>query len=122
MTPVYLDPKLSRFRMSMYGTNLSYQFGRPTPTLVTWPPQNPASRNQISYVRRDGSEIIDSQTGLFSLFKIIKKEQVIRLSPNKVKVTFSKNNFKAIYEIATVSPIDPLVLSNLSNFNCLTNL
>ena len=122
MTPVYLDPKLSRFRLSMYGSNLSYQFGRPTSTLVTWPPQNPAIRNQISYVRRDGSEIIDSQAGLFSLFRLIKKDQVVRLSANKVKVTFSKNNFNAIYEISATSPIDPLVLSNLSNFSCLTNL
>ena len=122
MTPVYLDPKLSRFRMSMYGTNLSYQFGRPTSTLVTWPPQNPAGRNQISYVRRDGSELIDSKAGLFSLFRLIKNDQVVRLSPNKVKVTFSKNNFNAIYEISATSPIDPLVLSNLSNFSCLTNL
>jgi type VI secretion system protein ImpL len=120
MTPVFLDPKLSRFRMSMYGTNLSYQFGRPTSTLVTWPPKNPAIRNQISYVRRDGSEIIENQEGLFSLFRLIDKDNITRVLPNKVKVTFTKNDFKAVYEIAAESPIDPLVLSNLSSFNCLS--
>jgi type VI secretion system protein ImpL len=120
MTPVFLDPKLSRFRMSMYGTNLSYQFGRPTSTLVTWPPENPAIRNQISYVRRDGSEIIENQEGLFSLFRLIDKDNITRVLPNKVKVTFTKNDFKAVYEIAAESPIDPLVLSNLSSFNCLS--
>jgi type VI secretion system protein ImpL len=120
MTPVYLDPKLARFRMSIYGTNLSYQFGRPTPTLVTWPPQNPAARNHISYVRRDGSEIIDHQEGLFSLFRLINIDETTRVLPNKVKVTFTKNDYKAIYEIAAESPADPLVLSGLSTFNCLS--
>lgn len=122
MTPVYLDPKLSRFNMSIYGANLSYQFGRPTPTLVTWPPENPASRNQISYVRRDGSELIENQEGLFSLFKLIVKGKTTRLGPNKVQVTFAKNDFKAIYEIATASPTDPLMLSGLANFNCINSL
>lgn len=122
LTPVYLDPRLARFRMSIYGQTLSYQFGRPTATGLSWPPENPSTLSQFSFVRRDNSEIIENEDGLFALFKLINLADVNRINANKVNVTFTKSNYKAIYELSAASPIDPLVFANLSSFSCLEAL
>jgi type VI secretion system protein ImpL len=122
ITPVYLDPRLARFRMSVYGQTFNYQFGRPTATLLTWPPANPGTRNEFSFVRRDGSEVIETAEGLFALFKLINSSETTRVSANKVNVTFSKNDYKAIYELSAASPVDPMVFSDMASLTCIDSL
>jgi len=122
LTPVYLDPRLARFRMSIYGQTINYQFGRPTASGVSWPPENPGSRSEFSFVRRDGSEIMQDRDGIFALFKLIDASDVKRVGENKVNVTFSKNNYKAIYELSATSPADPMVFANMSRLVCIDNL
>lgn len=121
LTPVYLDPRLARLRISIYGSTINYQFGRPTPTAISWPPASESASN-ITFVRRDGSEMAASQQGLFSLARMIDAGQVERSSATKVTVTFSQNDYKAIYEVSGAGQTDPLVFNQLSSFQCLKGL
>jgi type VI secretion system protein ImpL len=118
--PIYLVSGLSKFKMSVYGQELSYQYGRASVAVVSWPPENISSSTQIIFVRRDGSEVVDSVGGLFSLFRLIDNAKVKRLNGKKVEVTFSKNNYKAIYEITRQERGNPLIFSELSDFTCPT--
>ncbi|GAC21720.1 type VI secretion system membrane subunit TssM [Paraglaciecola arctica] len=117
--PIYLDSRLSKFKMSIHGQNLSYQFGRPTSTNIVWPPQDFGSSSQFSFQRRDGSEVVESKNGLFALFRLIEEAKRKQINENKVEVTFTKNDFEAIYEITGNGRVNPLIISQLSNFKCL---
>ena len=117
--PIYLDSRLSKFKMSIHGQNMSYQFGRPSSTNVVWPPQDFGSSSQFAFQRRDGSDVIESQNGLFALFKLFDGAKIKKVSENKVQVTFTKNEYEAIYEITGSGRMNPLIISQLSNFKCL---
>ena len=117
--PIYLDSRLSKLKMSIHGQNLSYQFGRPTSTNIVWPPQDFGSSSQFSFQRRDGSEVVESKNGLFALFRLIDEAKRKQINENKVEVTFTKNDFEAIYEITGNGRVNPLIISQLSNFKCL---
>lgn len=122
LTPVYLDPKLAQVNMSIFGNNLSYQFGRSSPVGISWPPKNPEQRTDITFVRRDGSEVTLRETGIFALFKLINAKQTQRLSPSEVQVSFIKNEYETIYNISTNDSSDPILLSNLDKFRCIERL
>jgi type VI secretion system protein ImpL len=117
--PIYLDSRLSKFKMSIHGQNLSYQFGRPTSTNIVWPPQDFGSSSQFAFQRRDGSDVVESKNGLFALFRLIDEAKRKRVNDNKIEVTFTKNDFEAIYEITGNGRVNPLIISQLSNFKCL---
>lgn len=117
--PIYLDSRLSKFKMSIHGQNMSYQFGRPSSTNVVWPPQDFGSSSQFAFQRRDGSDVVESQNGLFALFKLFDGAKIKKVSDNKIQVTFTKNEYEAIYEITGNGRMNPLVISQLSNFKCL---
>jgi type VI secretion system protein ImpL len=117
--PVYLDSRLSKFNMSIHGQNMSYQFGRPSSTNIVWPPQDFGSSSQFAFQRRDGSDVVESKNGLFALFKLIDGAKSKKISENKIQVTFTKNDYEAIYEITGNGRANPLIMSQLSNFKCL---
>ncbi|MBL4630197.1 MAG: type VI secretion system membrane subunit TssM [Paraglaciecola sp.] len=118
--PIYLDSRLSKFKMSIHGQNLSYQFGRPTSTNIVWPPEDFGSSSLFAFQRRDGSDVVESQNGLFALFRLIGNSKRKRINENKVEVTFAKNEYKAIYEISGNGRVNPLIMSQLSNFKCIS--
>ena len=117
--PIYLDSRLAKFKMSIHGQNLSYQFGRPSSTNIVWPPQDFGSSSQFAFQRRDGSDVVESKNGLFALFKLIDEAKSKRVNENKIQVTFTKNEYEAIYEITGNGRMNPLIISQLSNFKCL---
>jgi type VI secretion system protein ImpL len=118
--PIYLDSRLSKFKMSIHGQNLSYQFGRPTSTNVVWPPQDFGSNSQFAFQRRDGSDVVESKNGLFALFRLLDNAKRKQINENKVEVTFAKNDYEAIYEITGNGRVNPSIMSQLSNFKCLS--
>jgi type VI secretion system protein ImpL len=118
--PIYLDSRLSKFKMSIHGQSLSYQFGRPTSTNIVWPPQDFGSNSQFAFQRRDGSDVVESKNGLFALFRLIDNAKRKQINENKVEVTFAKNDYEAIYEITGNGRVNPLIMSQLSNFKCLS--
>ncbi|WP_395344138.1 type VI secretion system membrane subunit TssM [Ningiella sp. W23] len=122
LTPVFLDSKLSQIKMDIYGTQLSYQFGRPIAVNVSWPPANPQRSSDIVFVRRDGSEVVMSERGIYSLVKLIDAAKTERESQTQVQVTFSKDGYSSIYRISGNDGSDPLVLNRLGDFNCLQAL
>jgi len=122
LKPLYLDSRLGKFKMSIHGQNLSYQFGRPSTTNISWPPENFSSSSQFNFVRRDGSEVVESKKGLFALFRLIDSADVNQINENKVEVTFSKNNYKAIYELSGKGTVNPVIFSQLSSFRCISKL
>ena len=121
-TPVFLDPRLSQIKFSIFGKNFNYQFGRPSPVSTTWPPSNPERNSEIIFVRRDNSELALRDNGLFSFFKLIETSEINRKSFNEVEVTFSKGEHTAIYKLTSNNLSDPLLLSNLSQFSCIAGL
>ncbi len=122
MKPIYLDSRLAKFKMSIHGQHLSYQFGRPTTTTVSWPPESSSANSQFNFVRRDGSEVIESKSGLFAFFRLMDKTDINQVNDNKVEVTFFKNNFRAIYELSGKAMVNPVIFSKLSNFRCIPKL
>ena len=118
--PMYLDSRLAKFKMSIHGQSFSYQFGRPTSTTITWPPQDFSSNSLFAFERRDGSDVLQSEGGLFALFRLIEGAKVKQINENKIEVTFSKNNYEAIYEISGSGRTNPMVFNQLSRFQCLS--
>lgn len=122
LTPVYLDNTLARVSMTIYGTQLNYQFGRPTPVEIIWPPMNSSSSSEIRFVRRDDSEVNLSQTGIFSLMRLIENADIKRVSNSKVEVSVTHSDYSMLFELSVASPDDPLLLNRLSEFSCLSSL
>jgi type VI protein secretion system component VasK len=106
--------------MSIHGQSLSYQFGRPTSANIVWPPQNFGSSTQFAFQRRDGSDVVESKNGLFALFRLIENSKRKRINENRVEVTFAKNDYEAIYEISGSGRVNPLIMSQMSKFKCLS--
>lgn len=117
--PMYLDSRLAKFKMSIHGQNFSYQFGRPTSTTIVWPPQDFSSSSLFAFERRDGSDVMQSEGGLFALFRLIEGAKTKQINENKIEVTFSKNNYEAIYEVSGSGRTNPMVFAQLSSFQCL---
>jgi type VI secretion system protein ImpL len=122
LTPVYLDNTLARVSMTIYGKQLNYQFGRPTPQQITWPPVNNSVSSEIRFVRRDNSEISVSQEGIFSLMRLIQNADVKRVSNSKVEVGVTYSDYSMLFELSVASPGDPLMLNQLREFSCLPSL
>jgi len=122
LKPIYLDSSLAKFKMSFHGQNMSYQFGRPTTTNISWPPENYSANSNFNFVRRDGSEVFEIKNGLFAFFRLLDSSDINQVKRNKVEVTFAKNNFKAIYEISGKGKVNPVIFSQMANFKCLTKL
>jgi len=108
--------------MSVYGTQLSYQFGRPITSRVSWPPENASAGASYSFVRRDGSEISEAKSGMYGLFRLLDQANVNTVSRSKVEVTFNKETYKAMYELTGEGRTDPMLVSKLTQFSCLTAL
>lgn len=122
LKPIYLDSRLAKFKMSIHGQDLSYQFGRPITTNVSWPPDNYSANSHFNFIRRDGSEVTEVKNGLFAFFRLLDTSDINQVNRNKVEVTFSKNNFKAIYELSGKGKVNPVVFSRMANFQCLSKL
>jgi type VI secretion system protein ImpL len=122
LKPIFLDSRLAKFKMSIHGQNMSYQFGRPITTNVSWPPENFSANSQFNFIRRDGSEVVEIRNGLFAFFRLLDASDINQVNRNKVEVTFSKNNFKAIYELSGKGKVNPVIFSQLANFKCLAAL
>jgi type VI secretion system protein ImpL len=122
LKPIFLDSRLAKFKMSIHGRSMSYQFGRPITTNVSWPPENFSANSQFTFIRRDGSEVVEIKNGLFAFFRLLDGADINQVNRNKVEVTFSKNNFKAIYELSGKGKVNPVIFSQLANYKCLTAL
>lgn len=122
LKPIFLDSRLAKFKLSIHGQNMSYQFGRPITSNISWPPDNFSANSQFNFIRRDGSEVVEIKNGLFAFFRLLDSSNINQLNRNKVRVTFSKNNFKAIYELSGKGKVNPVIFSQLSNFKCIATL
>jgi type VI secretion system protein ImpL len=122
LKPIYLDSRLAKFKMSIHGQGLSYQFGRPITTNVSWPPDNFSANSHFNFIRRDGSEVVEVKNGLFAFFRLLDNSDLNQINRNKVEVTFAKNNFKAIYELSGKGKVNPVIFSQMANYKCLAKL
>lgn len=122
LKPIFLDSRLAKFKLSIHGQNMSYQFGRPITSNISWPPDNFSANSQFTFIRRDGSEVVEIKNGLFAFFRLLDSASINQMNRNKVQVTFSKSNFKAIYELSGKGKVNPVVFSQLTNFKCITTL
>lgn len=122
--PKYLDPRVTKFEMSIYGEKLSYQFGRASKTMISWPPSESYLESSFSFIRQDNSEVTTTANGLFSIFRLFDDSEVNKINSNRIEITFSKESFDAIYEISSASSkkSNPMIFETLSNFKCLNSL
>ena len=120
--PVYLDSRVAKFTMNLYGRQMSYQFGRPSTTQITWPSENPGAGAFFSFVRQDGSEVMSREKDGYAIFKMFDSASVNSTNKNTIEVTFEKENYKAIYEVKAQEGSNPMVFSQLANFRCIQNL
>ena len=121
ITPVYLDPRLARLHMSVHGASINYQFGRPTPTTIIWPPAG-SELSSINFIRRDGSEIQTTERGLFAFARLLDSGQAESPNGTKLAVTFNLNTYKAIIEVDAAGHNNPAIFDELSRFQCLAGL
>ena len=123
LTPVSMDNSLAKVRLSAQGKVLTYQFGRTLPTPYSWPAQNPEASSRFTFIRRDNSEIVESQQGLFSLFRLMgNRESIKSVDEKSMRVTFAKGGFTATYEVSATGSGSPMVMHNLEGFSCLSKL
>lgn len=122
VTPMTLSDNVKKFNLNLYGKQLSYQFGRPITTNFVWPPENPGAGAYYSFIRLDGSEVMNRESDIYALFKLFDSGSVKTLSSTAVEVTFAKEAYSAVYKISAQQGADPMVFARLSNFQCLADL
>lgn len=122
VTPIFLDSRLSRMDMSIYGSSVDYQFGRSVPTSVSWPPANTTNRSDIRFVQRDGSELREYKDGIFAFARLLENANIRQINPTKMEVSFKIDEYESIFEINTTAPSEPALFNRLSSFKCLSTL
>ncbi len=120
--PVHLSRNATKFAMKIYGTKMKYQFGSPTLTRVSWPPQDITPSSEYVFERKNDSDVLYREVGLYSLFKLLDNANIERVSSNQLNATFTDGTLEAIYEITGDNGVDPLILNLVSNFRCIESL
>jgi type VI secretion system protein ImpL len=124
ITPVSLDPTVTRAVLQIGGNDSAYDHGTAQPVEVAWPdPRAQPVRLTFSPEMANQPSSI-SESGAWALFRLIdqgSRREVSGLS-DRVSVTFALGTRKAVYELHANSVINALTTKELGSFRCPSHL
>lgn len=129
MKPVDLNLKTESFRFDFGDKNITYSHGAIRAKQMIWPLDFNNEQTRIQFTAKDGSKTPVTQSGPWSLFKMLDLAQLSRTAQGSVyQVTFSEKDnqsgkdHQAIFELRVDSEFNPLGARLLQNFNLPTRL
>jgi type VI secretion system protein ImpL len=119
LRPVSLDENIAALRLNMEGQTLVYSHGPIRSTRFQWPGPDTDIGVRLTYQTLDGREINQSEEGPWALFRILDKARVEATAvPDRFRVTFLKEGYRARFELRAGSADNPFKLLELKRFRC----
>jgi type VI secretion system protein ImpL len=118
VTPISLDAQATGALFSAGGQQIEYQHGPQWPGNFQWPSQDATGVSRIVFEVPDGTPQNIMQTGAWSLFHLIDKGAVTRISDDAFRVVFEAGGHSATYEIRSSTALNPFILRELRAFRC----
>ncbi len=120
ITPASLDPGATQVMLDLDGTAITYAFGPPRATQVTWP-----GTNRIQTVRLvfdpppAGKSGVLSESGPWAMFRLFARGGLQQTgSPETYRLTFQLGERQAVFDIRAGSVLNPFAPGLLQQFHC----
>lgn len=120
LTPLALDPALTRVTLTLDGQTLGYAHGPQLPQTLHWPGSGSERLAGIDAVPGEGGPIVES--GPWALFRLLDHARIARLAADQYRLEFPLQGKNATFRLNAHSvnnPFDPDVLSGFSCRNTL---
>ncbi|WP_395344311.1 type VI secretion system membrane subunit TssM [Ningiella sp. W23] len=117
MLPLSLDANVAQFSMNVGSQKLSYAHGPRRSSKITWPLVASDESTRIEFMQLDGRVKQATETGPWSLFKLLDKQRMSATPRNAVyNANISVEGLSVQYEIRADSEFNPLGAKILQNF------
>jgi type VI secretion system protein ImpL len=121
ITPVSLDNEAKQVTLDLGGTTVTYAFGPPRSTQVTWPGPNGMSSARLVFEppTSSGTGVLQA-TGPWALFKLFEQGRLQQQSGSTdlYSLTFATGGHQATFEIRAGSVQNPFAPGLLKGFQC----
>lgn len=114
-----LDPKFESIRIVYDGKDQLYSHGPVVPLALSWPTQSENPQMKLEMVSSDGNTTSINTSGVWAVFKLIEKGQIIRQTGNSTVVSYTINDKKIVLEFNAQAQKNPFDLNWLRNFKCI---
>ena len=121
ITPVSLDNEAKQVTLDLGDTPVTYAFGPPRATQVTWPGPNGMSSARVVFDPPTSSETgVLQATGPWALFRLFEKGRLQQQpgSTDLYSLTFGAGGHQATFEIRAGSVQNPFAPGLLKGFQC----
>lgn len=118
LVPVELGPSVRSFTLDLEGQQASFQKDNEQIISFTWP--GPGSdHTDLTFIDDQGKKIVMSETGPWSLFKILDKSKLEpTANPKHFRLTFGVNSTTVSYELYASGIVNPFLPGILNAFRC----
>lgn len=118
MTPVSLSGRVSKINFSAGNQSFVYEHGPLIPNKLTWPLEQGRDSVRLTFTSVDGVDSSQSQTGPWSLFKMLDNQTLIPTQQKSIYfVNFSDSVHQARFELRADTEFNPLGERILQNLN-----
>jgi type VI secretion system protein ImpL len=119
ITPVSLDSEAKQVTLDLGGTPVTYAFGPPRATQVTWPGPNGTARLVFEPPTSAGTGVLQA-TGPWALFRLFEQGRLQQQqgSTDLYTLTLAAGGHQATFEIRAGSVQNPFASGLLKNFQC----
>ncbi|MDO1510129.1 MULTISPECIES: type VI secretion system membrane subunit TssM [unclassified Neisseria] len=114
-----LDPSVESANISYDGKSYVYSHGPVAPVTFTWPSKNEGALAKIDIASPEINSAGISETGVWSVFKLIEKGKILRQTGNTTVVEYNIQGKNVVVEFATSTASNPFDLSKLRAFECM---
>lgn len=118
LEPVSLDRRASKVAVEIGDQRITYQHGPRRPTRVQWP-NGSGARITFTTAGLMGQTLSTSKPGPWAWLQLLDSSQVRRGgSPDRFRVMFEVNGYRAEFDVRSDSVINPFFLPELERFRC----
>lgn len=113
-----LDPSVESANISFDGKSYLYNHGPVAPVTFTWPAKSEKASVTIELASQGDSGAGMSETGIWSIFRLVEKGKILRQTDNVTVVEYNIKGKNMVLEITTSSAKNPFNLNALRKFSC----
>jgi type VI secretion system protein ImpL len=120
ITPTWLDPGATQVTLDLDGTPITYAFGPPRSTQVTWPGPNRSQNVRLVFEPPPtGKSGVLADSGPWAMFRLFARGDLQQAgSPETYRLTFPLGERKAVFDLRAGSVLNPFAPGLLQQFHC----
>lgn len=123
LKPVYLDARVTQFRLELYDQKYEYRHGPMRFSKATWPAQQEQGLSRVRVIfEGEGKRSTLSAEGPWAWFRILDRSKLTPLSSDRMVATLTAGGRTARYEIRANSVVNPFRMKELQKFRCVEKL